>query len=479
MLNLISLPYYKIKKLLINKKISVIELIKIYLNLAIQDKNNTFCLITYDKAIKQAKIAQKNIFNKIYGNIVGMPIVIKDNFCIKGLITTSSSKILSNFIPSYESTIVNKAFFSGAIVIGKTNMDEFAMGSTNTNSYFGPTINKKKKTSKYFITGGSSGGSAIAISSRMSLAAIGSDTGGSVRLPASFMGVVGFKPTYGRCSRYGLISFSNSFDQPGFFTSNIIDSVMLLESISGYDKKDNTSTNIKVPNFSILLKKSTNGMKIGIIKEYIKEYIDIDIKISFEYIIKILIENKIKIINISLSYLEYALASYYIITSAEAFSNLSKYDSSCFGTRVIKKNDDYNKMINKTRTLCLGKEVKNRIFLGNYILCENNFNDNFKKAQKIRKIIYNIFLKIFNKVQVIITPISRTYTIPLNKNFDKMTMYANDLFTIPSSLAGLPSISMPIGFSKTGNPIGIQLLSKNFDEESIIKIAYLIEKNII
>ena len=479
MVDIENISYFALRKLLISKKLLVKELVEYSLLLAEKEAFNAFREITADYALKQAKISQSKIDAGKAGLLEGLTVAVKDNFCSKGITTTACSRMLKNFVPDYESTVTGKIFSAGAIMIGKTNMDEFAMGSSNTNSYFGNVINpwKQKNNDINLIPGGSSGGSAVAVATRICAAALGTDTGGSVRLPASFTGTIGVKPTYGRCSRYGMISFASSFDQAGVFTNNIQDSAMVLQSMCGFDIKDGTTKNIAPPNLLGVLGKSIKGVKIGIPREYLSISIHAEIKEHIEEVCKALRSSGAEIITISLPSIQYSLAAYYIISSAEMSSNLARYDGVRYGTRIEYKDMNYIQMVKKTRSECFGKEVKKRIMMGTYVLSSNHFCDYFQHAKKIRRIIYNEFADIFNNVNIIITPTSKSTAFPISAVNDSIQLYNNDIFTIPSSLTGLPSLSMPIGLDKKGLPIGMQLISSHFAEEDLYRIAYVIERN--
>ncbi|MSO13487.1 Asp-tRNA(Asn)/Glu-tRNA(Gln) amidotransferase subunit GatA [Rickettsiales endosymbiont of Trichoplax sp. H2] len=478
---LIGLPYYKVQKLLVDKDISVVEFIKLYIEIA-KDANvkyNAYREITEEYALNQAQESQKRFDNGQALKIEAMPIGVKDNYCTKGILTTACSKMLENFIPPYESTVTSKLFANGGIMIGKTNMDEFAMGSSNTNSYFGDVINpyKANDSDKNLVAGGSSGGSAAAVAANTCLGALGSDTGGSVRLPAAFTGTVGIKPTYGRCSRYGIIAFASSLDQAGVFANNITDAALILESISGFDENDSTSKNKVTPNLIDNIGKSIKGMKVGIPKEYQKDNINPEIKSYLEKAKKWFLDAGAELVNISLPHTDYALATYYIITSAEASSNLARYDGVRYGVRMEEKGDSFQDMIERTRGECFGEEVKRRIISGTYVLSASHFGDYYQKAQKIRRLIANDFISAFEKVDVILTPTSSNPAFAIGEKTNPIDMYNNDLFTVPASLAGLPCISIPVGFSKNKLPLGIQLISKSYDEENLFRFANIIEKN--
>lgn len=476
-----ELPYYKVKQLLIDKKVSALELTNVYIEAAevANKKYNAYREITNEYAVNQAKASQERIDKGHVLKIEAMPIGVKDNYCTKGILTTACSRMLENFIPTYESTITNRLFANGGIMIGKTNMDEFAMGSSNTNSYFGDVINpyKASNSDRYLVAGGSSGGSAAAVAANMCMGALGSDTGGSVRLPAAFTGTVGVKPTYGRCSRYGMIAFASSLDQAGVFAHNITDAGLILESISGFDENDSTSKNISSLDVLNNIGKSIKGMKVGIPNEYKKDNVDQAIVNYLEKARQWFIDDGAEVIDISLPHTDHALATYYIIATAEVASNLARYDGVRYGTRIEKKGDNFQDMIERTRGECFGTEVKRRIISGTYVLSASHFGDYYQKAQKVRRLIANDFIKAFEKVDIILTPTTSSPAFAIGEKSNPIEMYNNDLFTVPASLAGLPCMSVPVGFSQNNLPLGLQLIAKSYDEENLFKFASVIEKS--
>lgn len=476
-----GLPYYKIRQLLVDKEVSALELINAYIETSKESnkKYNAYREITDEYAINQAKASQERIDKGQALKIEAMPIGVKDNYCTKGVLTTACSKMLENFIPPYESTVTNQLFANGGIMIGKANMDEFAMGSSNTNSYFGNVINpyKASDSNKDLVAGGSSGGSAAAVAANMCLGALGSDTGGSVRLPAAFTGTVGVKPTYGRCSRYGIITFASSLDQAGVFANNITDAGLILESISGFDENDSTSKDIAPPDILNSIGKSIKGMKVGVPKEYKKENLNQTIVDYLEKAKQWFVDAGAEIVNISLPHTDHALATYYIITSAEASSNLARYDGVRYGTRIEGDGDNFQDMIERTRGECFGAEVKRRIISGTYVLSASHFGAYYQKAQKVRRLIANDFTTAFEKVDVILTPTTSNSAFAIGEKSNPIDMYNNDLFTVPASLAGLPCMSIPIGFSHNKLPLGLQLIANSYDEENLFKFANIVEKS--
>jgi aspartyl-tRNA(Asn)/glutamyl-tRNA(Gln) amidotransferase subunit A len=476
-----GLPYYKIRQLLIDKKVSALELTNSYIETSREanKKYNAYREITDEYAINQAKASQERIDKGQALKIEAMPIGVKDNYCTKGVLTTACSKMLENFIPPYESTVTNQLFANGGIMIGKANMDEFAMGSSNTNSYFGNVINpyKASDSNRDLVAGGSSGGSAAAVAANMCLGALGSDTGGSVRLPAAFTGTVGVKPTYGRCSRFGMIAFASSLDQAGVFANNITDVGLILEAISGFDENDSTSKDIASPDILNSIGKSIKGMKVGVPKEYQKENLNQTIVDYLEKAKQWFIDAGAEIVNISLPHTDHALATYYIITSAEASSNLARYDGVRYGARIEGHGDNFQDMIERTRGECFGAEVKRRIISGTYVLSSSHFGDYYQKAQKVRRLIANDFVSAFEKVDVILTPTTSNPAFAIGEKSNPIDMYNNDLFTVPASLAGLPCMSIPIGFSHNKLPLGLQLIANSYDEENLFKFANIVEKS--
>ena len=476
-----GLPYYKIRQLLIDKKVSALELTNAYIETSREanKKYNAYREITDEYAINQAKASQERIDKGQALKIEAMPIGVKDNYCTKGVLTTACSRMLENFIPPYESTVTNQLFANGGIMIGKANMDEFAMGSSNTNSYFGNVINpyRASDSNRDLVAGCSSGGSAAAVAANMCLGALGSDTGGSVRLPAAFTGTVGVKPTYGRCSRFGMIAFASSLDQAGVFANNITDVGLIVEAISGFDENDSTSKDIASPDILNSIGKSIKGMKVGVPKEYQKENLNQTIVDYLEKAKQWFIDAGAEIVNISLPHTDHALATYYIITSAEASSNLARYDGVRYGTRIEGHGDNFQDMIERTRGECFGAEVKRRIISGTYVLSSSHFGAYYQKAQKVRRLIANDFVSAFEKVDVILTPTTSNPAFAIGEKSNPIDMYNNDLFTVPASLAGLPCMSIPIGFSHNKLPLGLQLIANSYDEENLFKFANIVEKS--
>ena len=458
------------------KKISIFELNQIFIKRIKDNKNiNSFIFFDEDLINNRCDELDKKINNNL--SLLGIPLGIKDLFCTSNMPTTAGSKILNNFQPTYESFVTEKLLKQGSVFLGKTNLDEFAMGSATTTSFFGNTINPKSPPGTKLVPGGSSGGSAAAVSANLCLGATGTDTGGSIRQPASFCGVVGMKPTYGLCSRWGIIAFASSLDQAGIFANNIEDAAILMQEISGYDPNDSTSANVKIPNYHNNLNPNLQGRVVGIPNEYNIPGISDEINRVWEDAKKTLEKGGAKIKNISLPHTKYSLPTYYIIAPAEASSNLARYDGVKYGFRSdsVTSLDD---MYELTRSEGFGKEVKRRILIGTYVLSAGYYDAYYLKAQKVRKLICNDFINAFNECDLILTPTTPCSAFPIGeKEDDPIKMYLNDIFTVPASLAGIPGISIPFGRSKQGLPLGVQLLSQHFEEQTILDVGLYLEKN--
>ncbi|MEA3493266.1 MAG: Asp-tRNA(Asn)/Glu-tRNA(Gln) amidotransferase subunit GatA [Candidatus Margulisiibacteriota bacterium] len=461
---------------LTSKKVSSVELTEAVFTQIDKTENKVRAYVSINKeaALKEAKAADQRIKNNDNVTpLTGIPIAIKDNMCTRGVLTTCSSKILANYIPPYDATIVTKIKEAGAVIIGKANMDEFAMGSSTENSGLHPTFNPWDIET---VPGGSSGGSAAAVAAGEAVLATGSDTGGSIRQPASFCGVVGFKPTYGRVSRYGLVAFASSLDQIGPLTKDVTDSAILLNTIAGYDPKDSTSVNIPVPDYRKALVDNVKKLKVGVIKELLGKGIDKTIQESVNKATAKLKELGADIIEVSLPSFEYAVATYYLIAPAEASSNLARYDGVKFGHRA-KEAKDLLTMYYKTRAEGFGAEVKRRIMLGTYALSAGYYDAYYLKALKVRTLIKQDFDKAFKRCDVLVSPTSPSVAFKVGeKKDDPLAMYMADIATIPVNLAGLPAISVPCGISN-GLPIGLQIIGKAFDEETILHAAFTYEQN--
>ena len=474
MVDLNNISLTEIVKLVKLKKISSLELTNHYIkNIEKGKKLNCFITTCFDETIKNSKTfdAKKN-----YDSLLpGIPIAVKDLFCTKDVKTTAGSKILENFVPTYESTVTSNLWKEGAVLLGKLNCDEFAMGSSNETSFFGNVINPIEKN---LVPGGSSGGSSSALAASFTPATIGTDTGGSIRQPASFTGTVGLKPTYGLCSRWGIVAFASSLDQAGPMTKNVEDCALMLEAISSYDKKDSTSINKKKENYSKNLNKNIKGMKIGIPKEYRVDNMPKEIEQLWSKGIDILKKSGVKIIDISLPHTKYALPTYYIVAPAEASSNLARYDGVKFGYRS-NKGKNLIEMYENTRGEGFGDEVKRRVLIGTYVLSSGYYDAYYLKAQKVRKLIKKDFDNSFRKVDAILTPSTPSSAFKIGeKTSDPISMYLNDIFTVPVNLAGLPAISLPAGQDSKGRPLGLQLISNSLDEQRMLNIAFAIESEI-
>lgn len=459
------------------KDFSSIELIEAYINAVENEKLNAFITKTPEIAMKAAKAADKNFSRLENSPLMGIPVGIKDLFCTAGIKTTAASKMLENFIPTYESTVSDALLRNGAAMLGKLNMDEFAMGSANTNSYFGPVENVwiRNSDGEKVVPGGSSGGSAAAVAGFLCAGALGSDTGGSVRQPAAYCGVVGVKPTYGRCSRFGMIAFASSLDQAGVITRSVSDSALMLEAICGYDKRDSTSSEKSVPKFSNLIDNNIKGKRVGIPKEYNMDGISEEIIHNWEKVASYLKENGAEVVEISLPHTKYAIPVYYLICSAETSSNLARYDGVRYGLHV--EADTLEGMYELTRAKGFGKEVKRRILMGAYALSSGHYNEYYEKAQCIRALIREDFIKAFENIDYILVPSAPTEAFGLNTKPDPLVMCINDVFTVPASLAGLPAISVPVALSNDGLPLALQVIGNYYDEAGILNVASVIEQN--
>jgi len=463
------------------KKFSAMELATAHVS-AIEKTNahyNAFITITGDKALEMAKASDANLAKGQGGLIEGVPVGVKDLFCTKDVLTTAASHILDGFKPQYESTVTTKCWEQGGVMLGKLNLDEFAMGSANLTSYYGTVKSPWKKDGQPLVPGGSSGGSAAAVAANLAPVALGTDTGGSIRQPASFCGIVGIKPTYGRCSRWGIVAFSSSLDQAGPLTRTVRDSAIMLNVMCGYDAKDSTSAPNEVPDFEKALTGNIKGKKIGIPKEYRPDGINPEILAMWDKGIQLLKDAGAEIVDISLPHTKYALATYYIVAPAECSSNLARYDGVKFGLRVMGEDGSLTSMYEKTRAVGFGAEVKRRIMIGTYVLSAGYYDAYYKKAQRVRWLIADDFNRAFEKVDAILTPTAPSAAFGFDyKPTNPVEMYLNDVFTVPASLAGLPGISIPGAVNKDGLPLGLQLIGKAFDEATVLNVAYALEQAI-
>ncbi len=445
---------------------------------ALNPRLNAFVTVSHARALEQARRADKALAAGKTRPLTGIPLAIKDLFCTEGVRTTAGSAILGPFVPPYESTVTANLLRDGAVFLGKANMDEFAMGSSNMTSAYGPVENpwkRRQDNTAVLVPGGSSGGSATAVAARLAMGATGTDTGGSIRQPASFCGLVGIKPTYGRCSRWGVVAFASSLDHPGPFARTVRDSAILLGSMAGHDPKDSTSAAVRVPDFEAACAHGVKGMRIGVPKEYRVDGMPAEIDAIWEQGLMWLRAAGAEIVDISLPHTRYGLATYYIIAPAEASSNLARYDGVRFGTRV--EGQDLRDLYERTRAEGFGKEVRRRVLIGTYVLSAGYYDAYYLKAQKIRALILKDFTDAFAKVDAILTPTAPSAAFAQGENMDDpITMYLNDVFTVPSNLAGVPASSVPAGLDANGLPLGLQVIGKPFDEETVIAVSAEIER---
>ncbi|MDA7837777.1 Asp-tRNA(Asn)/Glu-tRNA(Gln) amidotransferase subunit GatA [Candidatus Pelagibacter sp.] len=473
MSDITSLTLTELVKNIKDKKISSEETTKAFIDRGEKSRDlNAYITEDFSNAVLKAKsFDQKPNFDL---KLPGVPMAVKDLFCTKDVKTTAGSKILDNFIPPYESTVTQNIWNEGAILLGKLNCDEFAMGSSNETSFFG---NVQSPVDKGLVPGGSSGGSASALAANLTPITIGTDTGGSIRQPASFTGTVGLKPTYGSCSRYGIVAFASSLDQAGPMSKDVKDCALLQEIISTYDEKDSTSIDFKRNEYSKELTNNIKGKKIGIPKEYRVDGMPKEIEDLWTKGIEYAKDCGAEIVEISLPHTNYALPTYYIVAPAEASSNLARYDGVKYGFRS--KGENLIDMYEKTRSEGFGSEVQRRIMIGTYVLSSGYYDAYYLKAQKVRKLIKNDFDEAYKKVDAILTPSTPSAAFKIGeKTNDPVSMYLNDIFTVPVNLAGLPAISIPAGVDLKGYPLGLQIIGKAFDEQNILNIAYAMEEKI-
>lgn len=457
---------------------SAVELTQAHIDAMEANKDlNAFITETPELALEQAAASDAKIKSGDAGAMEGLPIGMKDLFCTKDVRTTAASKILDNFIPPYESTVSGNLKKAGAIMLGKTNLDEFAMGSANITSAFGNVKNPwSADAGKDLVPGGSSGGSAAAVAGELCLAATGTDTGGSIRQPASFTGIVGLKPTYGRCSRWGVVAFASSLDQAGPMTKTVRDAAIMLQSMAGYDVHDSTSAPMDLPNFEAALTGDIKGLKIGIPKEYRVDGMPQEITDLWKKGEDMLKDAGAEIVEVSLPHTKYALATYYIVAPAEASSNLARYDGVRYGHRAEGELVNLDDLYCKTRGQGFGDEVQRRIMIGTYVLSAGYYDAYYAKAQKVRNLISQDFKNAYESCDVILTPTCPSAAFGIGENEDDpVKMYLNDVFTVPTSLAGLPGISVPTGLSEGGLPLGLQLIGRAFDEETLLRTAGVLE----
>ena len=477
-MDITELTVHELQEKLKNKEISVTEITKAY-NKRIKEKDKdvqAFITTLEDESTKQAEEIENKIESgEIKGKFAGIPIGIKDNICTKGIKTTCASKMLENFVSPYDATVIENFKKENLINLGKLNMDEFAMGSSTEYSYFKKTKNPWNLNK---VPGGSSGGCAAAVAANLVPWAIGSDTGGSIRQPSSFCGVVGMKPTYGLVSRYGLVAFASSLDQIGPITKDVYDCAMLLNLIAGHDEKDTTSEDMPKKDYTKCLKNDVKGLKIGVPKEFYGEGINSEVKETLQKTIEQYKDMGAEVEEFSLDVAKYSLATYYIIACAEASSNLGRFDGIRYGYRAPEYKD-LNDLYRKSRSQGFGSEVKRRIILGTYVLSSGYYDAYYKKAQKVRTLVMNEFNKAFEKYDVIITPTSPTVAFDIgSKSNNPLEMYLADICTVSVNIAGLPGISIPVGVDKDGMPIGMQIIGNRFQEEKILNTAYTMEQKL-
>jgi aspartyl-tRNA(Asn)/glutamyl-tRNA(Gln) amidotransferase subunit A len=475
-LKLNSLNFISIHSLLKQHQITCHQVIEYYLDKINEGKHlNAFISIFRERALARADEIDRKLTQSQAGKLAGLIIAVKDNINIKGEKTTCGSKILCNFVSPYDATVIQRLKAADAIIIGKTNMDEFAMGSSNENSYFGKVKNPHDLSR---VPGGSSGGSAAVVSAKLAMAALGSDTGGSIRQPASFCGVVGLKPTYGRVSRFGLVAFASSLDQIGLITRSVSDCAKILEVIAGHDPKDSTSSNIPVPEYSKSYDIPIGGLKIGIPVQYFGHELNPEIKNQIDKCCSHLNELGATIVEIPLPHTEYASPTYYILATAEASVNLARYDGARYGYRTESANSLEDMYVN-SRAEGFGAEVKRRIMLGTFVLSAGYYDTYYQKSQKARTLIKQDFDNAFKICDCMITPTSPTTAFKIGEKIDDpLTMYLSDIYTVSANLAGIPAISIPCGRDSQNLPIGLQIMAKPFDEEMIFRVGFAVEEGL-
>ncbi len=476
-MELYQLTAHELRDLLRKKEVSSVELTKSVLNRIdmVESKVNSYITRVEEEALKRAEAVDRKIADReALSDLAGIPMALKDNICTDGILTTCASKMLYNFKPPYNAAVANKLKAADAVLLGKTNMDEFAMGSSTENSYVKQTKNPYDLSR---VPGGSSGGSAAAVGAGEAVFALGSDTGGSIRQPAAFCGVVGMKPTYGAVSRFGLVAFASSLDQIGPLTKDVTDCALVLNEICGHDPMDSTSASIRYPDYTKALVNDVKGLKIGVPKEYIGEGISEEVRNSVLKALEVYKSLGAEYEEFSLAATEYALPAYYLIASAEASSNLARYDGIKYGYRAEKFNDLLD-LYNQTRSEGFGTEVKRRVMLGTYALSSGYYDAYYKKAQQVRTLIKQSFDEAFGKYDVIITPTTPTTAFRLEeKSADPLEMYLADICTVSVNIAGLPGLVVPCGLDSQGLPVGMQLIGKGFEESTLLRAAYTFEQN--
>jgi len=438
---------------------------------------NAFVVETAERALADADRADTRLADGSDGLLEGIPLAVKDLFCTTGILSTAGSHILKGFTPTYESTVTANLWREGAVMLGKTNMDEFAMGSSNETSIYGPVLNPWRRSGdgRDLVPGGSSGGSAAAVAGRLCLGATGTDTGGSIRQPAAFTGTVGIKPTYGRCSRWGIVAFASSLDQAGPMTRTVRDAAIMLRAMAGHDEKDSTSVNTTVPDYEATLEQGVKGLRIGIPAEYRIDGTPPEIAALWDQGIDWLKDAGAEIVEVSLPYTKYALPAYYIVAPAEASSNLARYDGVRYGLRVDQ--DDLTDMYEATRAAGFGKEVKRRVLIGTYVLSAGYYDAYYLQAQKVRTLIADDFKQAWSEVDALLTPTTPEPAFGIGeKSADPVAMYLNDILTVPANMAGLPALSVPAGLSSQGLPLGLQVVGRAFDEATVLRVGRALER---
>ena len=444
---------------------------------ALDGELNAFITPTPDAALTAADAADAALARGDAGPLAGIPLAIKDLFCTNGVRTTAASRILEPFIPPYESTVTANLLRDGAVFLGKTNLDEFAMGSSNMSSAFGPVTNPWSPEGKKLVPGGSSGGSAAAVAAGLAMGATGTDTGGSIRQPASLCGIAGIKPTYGRCSRYGVVAFASSLDHPGSFGRSVADCAILLQSMAGFDPKDSTSADRPVPDFTAACTRGVQGLRIGIPREYRQEGMAPEILAYWDQAKLWLQAAGATIVDVSLPHTKYGLAAYYIVAPAEASSNLARYDGVRFGKRAA-NGEDLIELYERTRAEGFGEQVRLRIMIGTYVLSAGFYDAYYTRAQKVRALILRDFTDAFTKVDALLTTTTFNAAFAQGEKMDDpVTMYLNDVFTVAADLAGIPAMSVPAGLDGAGLPLGLQVMGRPFDEETVFAVSAILEKN--
>ena len=445
---------------------------------ALNPRLNAFITVSHSQAVEQAKAADAALARGDARALTGIPLAIKDLFCTAGVRTTAASEILRPFVPPYESTVTAQLLRDGAVFLGKTNLDEFAMGSSNMTSAYGPVENPWKRLQDedaVLVPGGSSGGSAAAVAARLSMGATGTDTGGSIRQPASFCGLVGVKPSYGRCSRWGVVAFASSLDHPGPFARTVQDGAILLGSMAGHDPKDSTSADVPVPDYEAACKRGVKGLRIGVPREYRSDGMPAEIEALWQKGLGWLRDAGAEIVDVSLPHTKYGLATYYIVAPAEASSNLARYDGVRYGAR--RDGAELSDMYGNTRAAGFGAEVRRRILIGTYVLSAGYYDAYYLRAQKVRALILKDFNDAFQQVDALVTPTAPSAAFAQGEKMDDpIQMYLNDLFTVGANLAGVPAISIPAGLDANGLPLGLQIIGKPFDEETVFAVSAEMER---